>query len=143
MKAATGNGCRFRQLNGNPRSFGEPVTPPNRLEARPAVPEPSCFQTKECAQQPEDALHLGLRPMPIIRRERVERETADSDLIRALNDAASRHDPCAMTRRARQSAPLRPPSVAVHDDGHMKATPALTLYRKVNAHIHPNFASQS
>jgi hypothetical protein len=58
-----------------------------------------------------------------------------------LNDAASRHDSRAMTRRARQPAPRRPSSVAVHDDGHMKARPAFTLYCKVNAHLYLHFAS--
>ena len=40
--------------------------------------------------------------------------------LRARFDhAARRFHPRAMARDARQMAPLRPPAVAVHDDGHV------------------------
>src|SRR5690606_17309088 len=61
---------------------------------------------------------LLLAALPVLRRERVEREALDPEPGTGLDRAADGLATLLVPDRARQVALLRPPPVAVHDDRH-------------------------
>ena len=85
-----------------------------RAELEPDVP----------LQQHHQRVDFGARPLPVLDRERVERQHADAEPRRRFDDVANRVDAGAVPFDARQ-VPLRgPASVAVHDDGDVRRAAA-------------------
>ena len=64
-------------------------------------------------------IDLGLRPLPVFARQAVERELLDPEPSTLLGRAAHAGHAAAMAFDARQTLPLRPPPVAIHDDGNV------------------------
>ena len=77
------------------------------LELEPEVP----------LQQHHQRVDFGARPLPVLDRERVERQHVDAEPRRGFDDVAHRIDAGAVAFDARQVALRRPAAVAVHDDG--------------------------
>ena len=71
-------------------------------------------------QQHHQRVDFGARPLPVLDRERVERQDVDAEPRRGLDDVADRVDAGAVAFDARQVALRRPASVAVHDDGDVR-----------------------
>ena len=59
------------------------------------------------------------RPLPVLRREGVQRQRAQADLARGAHHLAHRLGALAVPLDARQAVLLRPAAVAVHDDRHV------------------------
>src|SRR5262249_39765205 len=71
-------------------------------------------------EQPHQRADFVLRAVPVLRRERVQREKAQPGSVCGPHDRAGRFDALAMAGDARQSALRGPASVAVHDHGHVR-----------------------
>ena len=67
-------------------------------------------------EQRHQRVDFGARPLPVLDRERVERQHADAQPRRRFDDVAHRIDAGTMALDARQVALRRPAPVAVHDD---------------------------
>ena len=67
--------------------------------------------------QPHERLHLVLRTVPVFGGKSVQGEVRDAQFSALLHDATHRFHPFAMPHHAVHAALLRPPPVAVHDDG--------------------------
>ncbi len=94
---------------------------PSRL---PMTPQPRAvlvqlleLAAQVVAQQPHQVADLVGRPRPVLGREGEQRQDGNAELARAAHDAAHRVGAAAMAGDARQAARLRPPAVAIHDDG--------------------------
>ena len=74
---------------------------------------------QEMLEQPHERRNFVRRALQIFSRKGVERQVADAQLARRVNDGAHRLHTPAMTLDAREPALLRPAAVAVHDDGDM------------------------
>ena len=81
-----------------------------RAELEPDVP----------LEQHHQRVDFGARPLPVLDRERVEREHVDAEPRRGFDDVAHRVDAGAVAFDARQVALRRPAPVAVHDDGDVR-----------------------
>ncbi len=68
-------------------------------------------------EQPHQPLDLLGRALPVLDRERVERQVPDAHLDGGLGDDAHADDALVVAEDAVLPALLRPPPVAVHDDG--------------------------
>src|SRR5262245_8383359 len=68
-------------------------------------------------QQPHQRVDLAPRPLPVLGREGEQAEEGDTEPARCFDHGAHRPLAAPMPLDARQSAPLRPPPVAIHDDG--------------------------
>src|SRR5690554_1580865 len=79
-------------------------------------------------QQPHERGDLACRPIPVLLRERIEREHAYAGLDGALDGLAHRAHARRMTPKARQAASARPAAVAIHDDRNVN--------RWARAHLH-------
>ena len=71
-------------------------------------------------QQHHQRVHFGTRALPVLDRERVERQHVDAEPRRGFDDVADRIDAGAVPFDARQMALRRPAAVAVHDDGDVR-----------------------
>src|SRR5689334_18728582 len=96
MKIASGCGCGFGSIDFLEHWSRQPITPSNHAEPNATLPELFGLKAQEGAQQPEDALHLGRRPGPVIGREGVEREARDAEIQGALHDTPHRSGSSAM-----------------------------------------------
>jgi hypothetical protein len=67
-------------------------------------------------EQLHEAVDLARWPVPVLRREREEREVLDAEPSCRFDDRAHRILADAVAVQARESALLGPASVAVHDD---------------------------
>ena len=83
------------------------------LELEPDVP----------LQQHHQRVDFGARALPVLDRERVERQHVDAQPGGRLDDVAHRVDAGAVPLDARQVALRRPAAVAVHDDGDVRGQP--------------------
>ena len=63
------------------------------------------------------------RPLPVLDRERVERQDVDAEPRRRFHDVAHRVDAGAVAFDPRQVPLRRPAAVAVHDDGDVRGKP--------------------
>ena len=70
-----------------------------------------------------EEIDLGPRPLPVLRRECVDRQHLDAEVNARLHDALERLDALRMARRAEEALPFGPAAVAIHDDGHMARPP--------------------
>src|SRR5688500_6823107 len=77
------------------------------------------FGLDGAAEDVEDALDLLLRATPVLGRERPEGEVANADFPRRVGNAADILGACLMALEAGEAALVRPPPVAIHDDGDM------------------------
>ena len=77
----------------------------------------SSSMTQIALEQRHQHADFGLRPLPVLGRERVEREDLDAQPGRGLDDVAHGVDAGAMPFDARQVPARGPAAVAVHDDG--------------------------
>jgi hypothetical protein len=68
-------------------------------------------------QERHERHDLEARPLPVLHRERVERERVELQPRARFDDLAHGRDARAMTLDPRVTALLRPTAVAVHDDG--------------------------
>ena len=91
--------------------------------ARPIDAETDVVPQERVQLQPEVALQerhqrgdFRAGPLPVLDRERVERQYLDADARRRFDDIAYRVDAGSVAFDARQVALGRPPAVAVHDD---------------------------
>src|SRR5690606_13780247 len=73
----------------------------------------------ESPHQPHQIRNLVFRPLPVLRRERIERQTLQTERPEPTHEAAHRLYPFAMTHRAGEEALLGPAAIAVHDNGHV------------------------
>ena len=69
------------------------------------------------AQQPHQELELAGRPLPVLDREAIERQLLEPEAASLLDDRAHALDAAAVSDDPGQTTPLRPPPVAIHDDG--------------------------
>src|SRR5690606_35582475 len=70
---------------------------------------------------------LRPRAIPVLLRERVQRQDLEPDLHRPLHDLAHRLHARRVAARPREPALPRPATVAVHADRHMTRDPAVYL----------------
>src|SRR5439155_20532215 len=70
-------------------------------------------------QEGHEPVHLARRALPVLGREGVQGEVADTELAAHLDDGAHGVLPHPMPLEAREAALLCPAPVAVHDDGHV------------------------
>ena len=78
------------------------------------------FRTQIALQQQHQRPDFGGRPLPVLHRERVQRQDLEAEAGRRLDGVADGVDARPMTFDARQM-PLRgPAAVAVHDDGDVR-----------------------
>ena len=89
------------------------VVAQQRVQLEPQIP----------LQQHHQRRDLGDRTLPVLDRERVERQDADAEPGRALDDLAHRLDAGAVPLDPRQVPLRRPAAVAVHDDGEVLRQP--------------------
>ena len=97
--------------------LGQPVAPADHAQPHVVLLEPGDLGREEAAEQPHQRRHFGGRPLPVVRRERVERERADPEPRRGFDDAADGLDADAVALGAGPPPGLRPAAVAVHDEG--------------------------
>ena len=90
-------------------------------------------------------LHLRVGTTPVVGGKRVERQGSNAHVGCVLHNAACGGDSGAMAGNARQAAPGRPTSIAVHDDGDVQPGAEFALHRKVTSRVISffNFALQS
>src|SRR6185295_12175162 len=82
--------------------------------------EATCrFADEVTLQQPHEARDFGRGSRPVVRCERVQRQHVDVAAGCGFDYLAHGLGARAVSRRARQTAPLRPTAVAVHDDRSM------------------------
>ena len=74
-------------------------------------------------EQPHQRADFGGRPLPVLDRERVERQDLDAEAGGGLDRVAHGVDAGAMPFDARQVALRGPAAVAVHDDGDVRRQP--------------------
>ena len=70
----------------------------------------------EPAQQPHQVRHLGRGPLPVLRRERVQRQYRMPSSRAARTTRRTASAPCAVAVASRAAARRGPAAVAVHDD---------------------------
>jgi hypothetical protein len=75
------------------------------------------FRAQIATQQPHERVDLSPRPLPVLRRERVQRQPLHADLASRLHDLPNGLLALAVTADTSQSAPRSPAPVAIHDDG--------------------------
>ena len=83
-----------------------------------------------CSKQVHQEVDLGLRPLPVLARQAIQRELLDLEPGAFLGRAADRIDAALVAGDARQILPLGPAAVAVHDD---RDVPRPALGRDVRA----------
>ena len=67
-------------------------------------------------QERHQRAHFLGGPQPVLRRERVQRQSVDAELAGGAHDLADRVDAGLVSRDAGESAGGRPAAVSVHDD---------------------------
>jgi len=93
---------------------------PDIAQANVVLVQGGDFVFQILAQQVHQEVDFSLRaPLPIFRREGVERERGHTDACSGLDRIADRLHSRAMARDAGQMPLARPAAVAVHDDGYM------------------------
>src|SRR5579863_8943571 len=93
--------CQFGAPDLSQKRRGDAVTPADDFETRSLLAQPLALKAKECADDPEDALHLLRRACPVVRGECVKGESTDAEDRRGFNGATNRCDARAMTRDPR------------------------------------------
>ena len=91
----------------------------DRLQADAVVHDLRPLVDEVVVEELHQRVHLIRRALPVLRRERVQRERAEADLARAAHDIAHALRALAVAVDSRQLAPARPAAVAVHDDRHV------------------------
>src|ERR1700675_3688826 len=122
MEGAPCGGCAFGLVDLAQHGFCQSITPADDLEPCAALTETVSLQTQEGAQEPEDALHLGSRPAPVVGGKGIDREAPNTHIRCALHNALQGGHSGTMTGDAGETAPRCPAAIAVHDDGHMQAS---------------------
>ncbi len=74
---------------------------------------------KIALEQRHDRRDLRLRALPVLGRERVDRQVVDAEVLAVRRDPSERLSSGLVPGGARQTAILRPAAVAVHDDRDM------------------------
>src|SRR5258708_5841066 len=75
--------------------------------------------TAIAAEEAHQMTNLVFGAAPIFRRKRVERQILQAQLARCSNDLAHGRNALDVAGLARKKPVLRPPAIAVHDDGDM------------------------
>ena len=102
-----------RELVGAADDVEADVVLEQRRELRAQIP----------LQQHHQRADFGGRPLPVLDRERIERQHLEAEPRRGLDHVAHGVDAGAMAFDPRQVALARPAAVAVHDDGDVAREP--------------------
>jgi hypothetical protein len=95
----------------------------DHLEADVVLEERLELEPQVALQQPHQRHHLELRPLPVLRREGVQRQDVDAEPRRRLDRVAHGLDAGLVAADPRQVARRGPAAVAVHDDGDVGGKP--------------------
>jgi len=93
----------------------------------------------ELLEQAHQRGDLARRALPVLFREREQRQDFDAGLDRSLHCLAHRRHPGPVAERPRQPALARPAPVAIHDDGDVARHRAveLDLPEEIVRHLRP------
>src|SRR5688572_21618454 len=95
---------------------GHTTAAADHAEAHVALHQLGQLAIDRLLQEPHQRRDLVFRPIPVLRRERVERQVAQPDRVAGTHQRAGRLHALAVPGHTRQPAARRPPPVAVHDD---------------------------
>jgi len=95
---------------------GQALDITDRVEPDRVVEDLRALADQVIAEQLHQPGDLVDRALPVLRRERVQRQRLDPELARRARDVADRVRPEPVALDARQPAPLGPATVAIHDD---------------------------
>ena len=77
------------------------------------------FPIEVLRKKPHEKIDLFMRTFPILRRKRIDRQDFQLQVNRRIQDIMQSIYACTMADRAQEALPLRPASIAVHDDSDM------------------------
>src|SRR5262245_56813061 len=118
--AGVGRGLRDAHRQLGLHVGGELVGSADHLEPDVVLQERAELEADVALQQRHQRVHFGARTLPVLRRERIQRQHVDAEPRRRFDDIAYRLDAGTMSLDARQVALRRPPAVPVHDDGDVR-----------------------
>src|SRR5690606_30344578 len=116
-------------VNGRPRSRREPVEIPEYPNLHAPPPQLVTLPRNVALEQRHERGDLARRPVPVLLRERIQRQDLDPHLHAPLHRLPHGPHPGRVAPAARQSPRPGPTSVPVHDDGNVMRNAAVQLDR--------------
>lgn len=109
-----------RFFHGFPKTFGKRAQIPKDAQLDPVFLKLLPAGAREFFQRGEKEFQLAFRPVPILRGKGEHREIGKKFLLRdEAGDAFHRCCSLAVPFGAGEPAGLGPPTISIHDDGHM------------------------
>ncbi len=99
------------------------ATAPDETDAHAELLELFTSPEKQRLIEIHEEAHFLQRTAPVLRGEGVDGQPLDTQFERAMNRIEQGRLACSVTVGSPQSLPLRPPAIAIHDDGHMPGNP--------------------
>jgi hypothetical protein len=90
------------------------------LKADVVIFEAANLFAQELAEQPHQRFDLKAGALPVLRRERVQREIRDAQTRRRFYGCANGFRARAVTGHSRLRAASSPPPIAIHDNGYVR-----------------------
>ena len=112
---------RLSLLNRHHERRGKSIPPSDDREPHTILDTAFRLDEQRPAEESHERTDFGRRAAPIVGGKCVERERSDARARRRFDDLPRRAHADAMPRRSRQTARLRPPTVAIHDDPDVNA----------------------
>ena len=95
------------------------IDAPDEADAHILLVHLPFFLVEILGKEAHEEIDLIMRPLPVFRGKRIDRQNFQLQIDRCIQNIMQRIHTRAMTDRAQEALPLRPASVAVHDDGNM------------------------
>src|ERR1700674_2250108 len=112
-------GRALAMLDGAKHLRRQAVSAADHIDSNGPLQTSRCFLEQVAAQKREQCTHFGIGPAPVVGRECIKAQRADTAPRRRLDDPVDRLGPLAVTGCAGQATPRCPTPIAVHDDCYM------------------------
>ena len=126
LQAGLLRGGRLDALERPAERRRQPVPPADAAKSDAGLDERRCLGPQITVEERQEHCDFRPRPLPVVGGERVQRQRADAEPRRGLDDLTHAAHALLVPCRAREATRRGPPAVAVHDDGgvHHASRPA-------------------